>query len=137
VNDAPLRAGIASAGIFSIAFRDAQHGVITGGDYQKPQLGGRNLALTSDGGATWTLVDSVASPGGYRSAVAFVPGAHTTTLVAVGLSGTDESRDGGMTWTRVDSTAYNSVAFASEAFGWAVGPKGRIARWVGALREAK
>jgi photosystem II stability/assembly factor-like uncharacterized protein len=69
--------------------------------------------------------------------VAFVPGARTTTLVAVGLSGTDESRDGGMTWTRVNSTAYNSVAFASEAFGWAVGPKGRIARWVGALREAK
>ena len=137
VNDAPLRAGIASAGIFSIAFRDAQHGVITGGDYQKPQLGGRNLALTSDGGATWTLVDSVASPGGYRSAVAFVPGARTTTLVAVGLSGTDESRDGGMTWTHVDSTAYNSVAFASEAFGWAVGPKGRIARWAGALRDAK
>jgi len=137
VNDAPLRAGIASAGIFSIAFRDAQHGVITGGDYQKPQLAGRNLALTSDGGATWTLADSVASPGGYRSAVAFVPGARTTTLVAVGLSGTDESRDGGMTWTRVNSTAYNSVAFASEAFGWAVGPKGRIARWVGALREAK
>ena len=137
VNDAPLRAGIASAGIFSIAFRDAQHGVIVGGDYQKPELAGRNVALTNDGGATWTLADSAASPAGYRSAVAFVPGARGATLVAVGLTGTDESRNGGVTWTHVDSTAYNSVAFASEAFGWAVGPKGRIARWVGALRDAK
>ncbi len=137
VSDAPLRAGIASAGIFSIAFRDEQHGVIVGGDYQKPELAGRNVALTSDGGATWSLVDSTASPGGYRSAIAFVPGARGTTLVAVGLTGTDESRDGGVTWTHVDATAYNSVAFASEAFGWAVGPKGRIARWAGALRDAK
>jgi photosystem II stability/assembly factor-like uncharacterized protein len=137
VSDAPLRAGIASAGIFSIAFRDALHGVIAGGDYQKPDLPGRNVALTSDGGATWALVDSAASPAGYRSAVAFVPGARGTTLVAVGLTGTDESRDGGKTWTHVDSTAYNSVAFVSEAFGWAVGPKGRIARWAGALRDAK
>jgi photosystem II stability/assembly factor-like uncharacterized protein len=137
VNDAPLRAGIASAGIFSIAFRDARHGVIAGGDYQKPTLAGRNVALTNDGGATWTLIDSTTSPAGYRSAVAFVPAARGQTLVAVGLTGTDESRDGGTTWTHVDSTAYNSVAFASEAFGWAVGPKGRIARWVGALKDAK
>ena len=137
VSAAPLRAGIASAGIFSIVFRDAQHGVIAGGDYQKPALAGRNVALTSDGGTTWTLVDSAASPAGYRSAVAFVPGARGIALVAVGLTGTDESRDGGATWMHVDSTAYNSVAFASEAFGWAVGPKGRIARWAGALRDAK
>jgi photosystem II stability/assembly factor-like uncharacterized protein len=137
VSDAPLRAGVASAGIFSIAFRDAQHGVIGGGDYQKPSLPGRNVALTNDGGVTWRLVDSAAAPAGYRSAVAFVPGTRGAKLVAVGLTGTDESRDGGATWTHVDSTAYNSTAFASEAFGWAVGPKGRIARWVGALRDAK
>ena len=66
-----------------------------------------------------------------------MPGTRGPTLVAVGLTGTDESRDGGKTWTHVDSTAYNSAAFASEAFGWAVGPKGRIARWAGALRDVK
>jgi photosystem II stability/assembly factor-like uncharacterized protein len=137
VHDTPLRAGTASAGIFSVTFRDTLNGVIAGGDYQKPELGGRNVAVTRDGGVTWTLVDSTASPAGYRSAVAFVPGARGVSLVALGLTGTDESRDGGMTWTRLDSTAYNSVGFASEAFGWAVGPKGRIARWAGALRDAK
>jgi photosystem II stability/assembly factor-like uncharacterized protein len=132
VHDTPIRAGIASAGAFSIAFRDARHGVIAGGDYARPTLRGRNLAVTSDGGVTWTLTDSAASPPGYRSAVAVVPRARINTLVAVGLTGTDVSTDGGRTWTGVDSTAYNSVAFAAPTVGWAVGPRGRIARWTGA-----
>jgi photosystem II stability/assembly factor-like uncharacterized protein len=131
VRDAPIRAGVASAGIFSIAFRDSLHGAIAGGDYQQPSLRGRNLAVTSDGGATWTLADSAASPAGYRSAVAFLPGSRGRRLVAVGLTGTDLSRDGGSTWSRVDSVPYNSVGFATSGAGWAVGPRGRIARWTG------
>jgi photosystem II stability/assembly factor-like uncharacterized protein len=129
VHDTPIRAGIASAGIFSVAFRDARNGAIAGGDYQKPALRGRNLALTRDGGRTWTLADSASSPAGYRSAVTYVPGIPARTLVAVGLSGTDVSRDRGASWTSVDTVAYNSVAFATATGGWAVGPAGRIARW--------
>lgn len=135
VHDTPLRAGEASAGVFSVAFRDSVHGAIAGGDYQKPTLQGRNLAVTNDGGATWTLTDSTSSPAGYRSAVAFVPGTRANTLVAVGLTGTDVSTDGGRTWASADSTPYNSVAFASPGAGWAVGPKGRIARWTGAVPD--
>jgi photosystem II stability/assembly factor-like uncharacterized protein len=130
VHDTPIRAGVPSAGIFSVAFRDARRGVIAGGDYQQPALRGRNLAITGDGGLTWTLTDSAASPAGYRSAVAYVPGTKGRSLVAVGLSGTDVSRDAGLTWMRVDTVAYNSVRFASRNVGWAVGPKGRIARYV-------
>ncbi|HEV7993214.1 MAG TPA: hypothetical protein VGP25_15430 [Gemmatimonadaceae bacterium] len=135
VHDTPLRAGAPPAGAFSVAFRDARNGVISGGDYEKPALRGRNLAVTSDGGATWTLTDSASSPAGYRSAVAFVPGTSTHTMVAVGLTGTDVSKDGGRSWTSVDTVAYNSVGFASANAGWAVGPKGRIARWVGPAVE--
>ncbi|HEX5970555.1 MAG TPA: YCF48-related protein [Gemmatimonadaceae bacterium] len=129
VQDTPLRAGVSSAGIFSVTFRDARHGAIAGGDYQQPALRGRNLAVTSDGGATWTLADSASSPAGYRSAVAFLPKSNGRTLIAVGLTGTDVSHDGGATWSPVDPVAYNSVAFAADGSGWAVGPKGRIARW--------
>ncbi|MDQ6633641.1 MAG: glycosyl hydrolase [Gemmatimonadota bacterium] len=129
VHDTPIRAGAPSAGIFSIAFRDARHGVIAGGDYRQPTLRGRNLALTADGGTTWTLVDSATSPAGYRSAVAYVPGSKGQSLAAVGLSGTDLSRDGGRTWVQVDTVAYNSVAFASPTVGVAVGPRGRIGLW--------
>jgi photosystem II stability/assembly factor-like uncharacterized protein len=136
LHDTPLRAGIPSAGIFSVAFRDSLHGVIAGGDYAKPALGGRNLAFSEDGGVTWSLADSAASPQGYRSAVAFAPGTHGAELIAVGLTGTDRSRDGGRTWTTVDSVPFNSVAFASASAGWAVGPKGRIARWSAAAPVA-
>ncbi|MES2179474.1 MAG: glycosyl hydrolase [Gemmatimonadota bacterium] len=127
VSDTPLRAGVAAAGVFSVAFRDAKHGVIAGGDYTQPNLRGRNLALTADGGVTWAVVDSATSPAGYRSAVAYVPGTDGQMLVAVGLSGTDISNDGGLTWTSVDTTAYNSVVFASRSVGFAVGPRGRVA----------
>ena len=130
VSDSPIRAGIRTAGIFSIAFRDAMHGVIAGGDYRQPALRGRNLALTSDGGATWTVVDSATSPMGFRSAVAFVPGTNGKRLVAVGLNGTDISSDGGRTWVAVDSAAYNAVAFASRTAGFAVGAKGSVAKFV-------
>lgn len=127
VSDTPIRAGVASAGVFSVDFRDPQHGVISGGDYQQPALRGRNVALTTDGGRTWTPGDSAASPAGYRSAVTFVPNTRGRQLVAVGLTGSDLSRDGGATWSAADSVPYNSVQFAG-AIGFAVGPKGRIAR---------
>ena len=130
VANSPVRAGVASAGIFSIAFRDAMHGVIAGGDYQKPALGGRNVALTSDGGRNWTLVDSASAPAGFRSAVTFVPTVDGRTLVATGLNGTDVSTDGGLTWKSVDATAYNAVQFAADRAGFAVGPRGRVAKWV-------
>ena len=128
VHDTPLRAGVASAGVFSVAFRDAKHGVIAGGDYQQPALRGRNVAFTSDGGRTWSLTDSASSPG-YRSAIAYVPGASAAAMVAVGLTGSDLTRTGGASWVAFDTTAYNSVQFSGTT-GWAVGAKGRIARLV-------
>jgi photosystem II stability/assembly factor-like uncharacterized protein len=136
VHDTPLRAGVPSAGVFSVAFRDARHGVSPRGDYQRPDLPVLTHPTTRDGGATWTLTDSAAAPAGYRSAVAIVPGTRANTLVAVGLTGSDVSVDGGATWQRADSTAFNSVAFASSSAGWAVGPKGRIARWNGPAPDA-
>jgi photosystem II stability/assembly factor-like uncharacterized protein len=69
VFDTPITHGSDSAGIFSIAFRDATHGVIAGGDYKLPELHGPNLAFTADAGKTWTL--SKIFPQSYYSAVAY------------------------------------------------------------------
>jgi photosystem II stability/assembly factor-like uncharacterized protein len=69
VFDTPVVHGPDSAGIFSIAFRDATHGVIVGGDYKRPREDGPNLAFTEDGGKTWTL--SELHPLAYFSAVAY------------------------------------------------------------------
>ena len=65
----PVLHGPESAGIFSIGFRDARHGVIVGGDYKHPDDDGPNLAFTEDGGKTWTL--SELHPQAYFSAVAY------------------------------------------------------------------
>jgi photosystem II stability/assembly factor-like uncharacterized protein len=69
VFDTPILHGPDSAGIFSIAFRDARHGFIAGGDYKHPKDDGPNLAFTNDGGKTWTL--SELKPQAYFSAVAY------------------------------------------------------------------
>jgi photosystem II stability/assembly factor-like uncharacterized protein len=120
VSETPVVAGAESAGIFSIAFRDKNHGVIVGGDYRKPDDVGATAAITSDGGKTWTPLGKRLP---FRSAVAWAK----DRWVAVGTSGSHISLDDGDTWKLLDRENYNSVGFTPAGEGWAVGPKGRIA----------
>jgi photosystem II stability/assembly factor-like uncharacterized protein len=120
VSETPVVAGVESAGIFSIAFRDKNHGLIVGGDYRKPNDVGATAAITPDGGKTWTLL---AKRLPFRSAVAWAK----DRWIAVGTSGSHVSLDDGATWKLLDRENYNSVGFTASGEGWAVGPKGRIA----------
>jgi photosystem II stability/assembly factor-like uncharacterized protein len=122
VSETPIVAGVESAGVFSIAFRDRDHGMIVGGDYRKPKEAAATVAMTADGGKTWTLAGQ---PLPYRSAVAWAK----DRWVAVGTSGSNVSPDNGATWKQLDRENYNSVAFLETGEGWAAGPKGRIARF--------
>ena len=123
VADTPLASG-PSAGIFSIAFRDAKHGVIAGGDYRKEQEAVDNLAMTNDGGATWTLVKGLS---GFRSVVAYVPGMKSPTLIAVGPAGGDYSLDDGKTWKPIDGPGFDTFSFApGKQLGWGAGAQGKI-----------
>lgn len=122
----PIRHDGPGAGIFSLAFSDALHGVAAGGDYTRPDSAEHNLAITSDGGRTWTE-PSGTHPAGYRSAVAYNP--ELLAWIAVGTSGSDISYDGGASWTRFDTGAYNAATFARDGTGYAVGPKGAAAVW--------
>ena len=125
VADTPLASG-STTGIFSIAFRDAKHGVIAGGNYGKEQEAIDNLAVTSDGGVTWTLVKGLS---GYRSVVAYVPGVKTPALVALGPSGGDYSLDDGRTWRPIDGPGFDTFSFArGKSIGWAAGANGKIAK---------
>jgi photosystem II stability/assembly factor-like uncharacterized protein len=121
VSKTPIVAGIDSAGIFSIAFRDRNHGMIVGGDYRKPNDSGATAAITTNGGKTWTLLER---PFSYRSCVAW----GKDRWVTVGPSGSKFSQDNGATWKPLDLKNYNSVGFAASGEGWAVGPSGRIAK---------
>lgn len=119
----PLSAATPSSGVFSLAFRDENHGIAIGGDYERP---GQDaiLAMTSDGGRTWR----VAGRTSYASGAAWSPSG--ASLIAVGTSGTRLSRDRGLTWAALDTVEYNAVQFAGERIAYAVGPRGRIAKLV-------
>jgi len=127
IAETPLKAG-PSSGIFSIAFRDKRHGVIVGGDYTKESEAVDSAAITTDGGASWTLTKGLS---GYRSAVAYVPG--TQWLVAVGPSGADYSSDDGRTWVPITGPGFDALSIArnlngSSSIGFAGGLKGAIGR---------
>jgi photosystem II stability/assembly factor-like uncharacterized protein len=125
VADTPLAAG-PSAGIFSITFRDAKHGVIAGGDYRKEPEAVDNLAITSDGGATWKLVKGLS---GFRSVVAYVPGAKTPALIALGPSGGDYSLDDGQTWSPIEGRGFDTFSFVPyQPTGWAAGANGALGK---------
>jgi photosystem II stability/assembly factor-like uncharacterized protein len=133
IAETPLVAG-SSAGIFSIAFRDAKHGVVVGGDYKKEDEAVDNLALTSDGGITWTSLKGTGAQGlsGFRSAVAYVPGASgalSGMLVAVGPSGADYSTDDGRTWTKLTGPGFDTLSFVrGEPVAYAAGARGSIGK---------
>jgi photosystem II stability/assembly factor-like uncharacterized protein len=128
VHQTLIAAGNSTAGIFSLVFWDASHGVAVGGDYKEPDRAGAVCALSSDGGRTWRVPRGM-QPSGYRSAVTFVPGSDGPSLLAVGPTGTDQSIDGGETWTKLGSPGFHAVAMTRANAGWAVGEAGRIAHF--------
>jgi photosystem II stability/assembly factor-like uncharacterized protein len=126
IAETPVAAS-ASAGIFSVAFRDARHGLTAGGDYHKEKEAVDNAAATADGGVTWTPVKGL---GGFRSVVAHFPGSKAS-WIAVGPSGADTSTDDGRTWQPVDGGGYHAFAFSrSGKTGWGVGERGAIGKLI-------
>jgi photosystem II stability/assembly factor-like uncharacterized protein len=121
--DTPVKAG-PSAGIFSIAFRDDRHGIVVGGDYKSESEAVDNVAITSDGGATWRLAKGLS---GFRSVVAYVPGTKSS-FIALGPSGADYSTDDGATWNRFQSQSFDTFSFVPKSkIGWAAGNRGNLA----------
>jgi len=126
-SEAPLAKG-KTAGVFSLTFWDALHGVAVGGDYTKERDATGSAALTDDGGRTWRPVGD-RRPGGYRSCVALIRGARGPSLVAVGPSGSDYSSDGGRTWSAFGAGGFHALSVArGRRVAWAVGEGGRVAR---------
>ena len=115
----PVTAGAEGAGVFSVGFRDRQHGVAVGGDYSKPNEAAGTAAWSADGGKTWTAAEK--PPRGYRSAVAWDAGLKA--WIAAGTNGSDISWDDGKTWQPLDDGTWNALSLP-----WVVGPDGRIAK---------
>ena len=139
--DSPLR-GSPSAGIFSVAFRDARHGIIGGGDLDPTAPPFDQTAISSDGGKTWTITPqqpnigtvfglSYAGEVGIGRGPGGLPdGANgNRTVVVTGPGGSAWTPDEGTTWfTLPGVSGCWGVAFGSPKVGWLVGTDGQIQR---------
>lgn len=126
VGNTPIVHGSSSSGIFSLAFRDSQHGIAAGGDYRQPEKATAGVAFTEDGGQTWSL--SPVSPQSYVSAVAYVgnkPG-----FFAVGSAQSGYAKDvRGNHWQKLWGLKVNAISVASDGTAFAVGPNGTVIRF--------
>lgn len=127
----PLATG-EGAGVFSLYFWSPKAGIAVGGNYKQPEEKAGTVALTLDGGKTWSVPPGT-PPGGYRSCVAALTRNRGMSLVAVGPTGSDLSTDGGgRTWAPLDATGFHAVSTPPRTHdtAYAVGEEGRIARLV-------
>jgi len=123
----PVVSGSGTSGITTLGFYDDLFGITAGGEISSPDTHSDNVAVTHDGGLTWTLAEQPVMPGAIYG-MAVVQGTDAPTVVAVGPGGVDFSYDNGATWAQLDSLEYWSVGFSRAGVGWAVGPEGRITK---------
>jgi photosystem II stability/assembly factor-like uncharacterized protein len=125
-----------SSGAVSVAFRDASHGIVGGGDLSTNDHA--DAATSSDGGQTWTLTNKPPVPGAIFC-LAYVNGAesnpqYTRTVVVTAETEPDFDSgsaawtpDEGQTWIGLpDVSGYWAVGFANPQAGWFVGNNGQI-----------
>jgi photosystem II stability/assembly factor-like uncharacterized protein len=129
--DLPIVGG-SGAGAFSITFWNDEHGIVFGGDLNQPDAFTDNIALTDDGGSSWTLASRPPFAGAIYGG-AYVPGTgargeEPAALLAVGPGGAAYSLDAGATWAPIDQLSYWGVGAASPRAAWIVGPEGRITK---------
>ena len=125
VANTPFKQGETS-GIFGLHFYTDKDGIATGGDYKNDMKASDNIAITHDGGKTWTLAEQ-AKPIGLKESSWLLP---DKSLIVVGTSGTGVSEDFGKTWKAVDVEAFHAVS-CYKSNCWAIGGKGNLAKWKG------
>ena len=127
--EVPVVAGDAS-GLTSISMADDRVGVAFGGNLAVNDRVTENVALTTDGGVTWSAMPGLSING------AAYGGTHVgdvrDVLLVVGPGGLSISRNAALGWTTVDARAWWGVDSEGAEASWIAGPNGRIARirWI-------
>lgn len=144
----PIVQGTPTSGVITVAFRDALHGILGGGELLAPTAFADTVARSSDGGKTWELTSRPPFPGSIYG-LSYVSGhrlgeedreedhfraedrrgdeGEGHAVVVTGPAGAAWTPNEGGTWFSLPGVAdYWAVAFASEKTGWLVGTKGRI-----------
>lgn len=98
----PIIEGNTMTGIFTGAFYNESIGIVSGGDYEKPNQNHQNKAITFDGGKNWKLIAE--NQGfGYASCIQFVPNSKAKEIVSVGANGIYYSTDEGQNWKQLSA----------------------------------
>jgi len=125
-----------SAGAFTVAFRDAWHGIVGGGDLDPNDPNNARTAVSHDGGRNWKLTNPPPVTGAiFGLAYAqdqnenrwFGDDDDRTVVVTANAGGAAWTPDEGKTWYALQGvTGYWAVTFANEKVGWLVGTGGTI-----------
>ena len=98
----PLIYGTQSTGANSIAVKNAKTMIIVGGDFTKAESTEGNCAITTDGGKTFSKLET--TPTGYRSCVEFL---NKNKWITCGLNGVDISVDDGINWRNISTESFH------------------------------
>ena len=140
--ETPVVQGTETSGVFTIAFRDALHGMLGAGDLAAPNAPANTIARSRDGGRRWELTKRPPVPGAIyglsyalsqrlRNEEESDDEEHSEyaerSVVITGPSGAAWTPDEGDTWFRLPAISnFWAVAFADAQTGWLVGTEGRI-----------
>lgn len=104
--------------IGAIAFRDANNGLCTSGG----TIGSLDVARTTDGGATWTLVGTNTAGMSLKGGMCYVPGTDSTYFISTpfagSVDGTTFSPNDGNDWIPVDNLIHTDIDFVNDSTGW-------------------
>jgi hypothetical protein len=134
--DTPLVSS-ASAGAFTVDFRDALDGIVGGGDLDPSDPDNARTATSGDGGKTWTLTNAPPVTGAIfgLSYVRQIGTCNRPLCQATAQYVVVTADSGGAAWTPDEGTTWYvlpgvtgcwAVAFASPDAGWLVGTGGQI-----------
>jgi photosystem II stability/assembly factor-like uncharacterized protein len=121
----------------AITFRDALFGLACEADNLTTST---NLAVTTDGGSTWSLLPTQAAGFTLKQSIRFVPGTDSTFVITspYTIFGSAFSVDNGVNWRKMDNLIHSDCEFVNATTGWSGGGElgSPIYKWTGPLTIA-
>jgi len=103
----PIVQGETGTGIYTSDFLNEKEGIIAGGDWTAKDILKNTMALTSDSGRTWQVLEK--GPG-FTSCVQFIP--NTKGILSCSTNGIFYSEHMGQSWKKISEEAYYGFRFS-------------------------